>query len=290
MGERVTDVPAPPPRPAEAHKGTFGTVIIGGGSPMMIGAPALAATAALRTGCGLCKIMTWPDLLPHCLTIEPSATGLAVPYVDDPRALEKAYRENVDERTVIAMGPGMSMRAAIPKGIIYALEREAPVVLDADALNNLALAGRHQPQVGCPLVMTPHPGEYRRLAASVGIEHDPTEERDRPAAATALAERFRAVVVLKGHRTVVADGERQYINTTGNPALATAGSGDVLTGMIASLMAQGMGRFEASVLAVYVHGLAADLWAEQNGPCGLTARDLAGLIPRALHQHRTASS
>jgi NAD(P)H-hydrate epimerase len=279
--------PPVPDRPADSHKGTYGTVVVIGGQPHMIGAPALAATAALRTGAGLCKIMTHPEALPHCLTIEPSATGLPTPYLDDEQAVRRSF-EQLKPLTVLAVGPGMIESPMGHRGIGIILKHKFTTVLDAGGLNNLAAVADRFPQQHCPLVLTPHPGEFARLARAVGIKQDATDPKDRPAAAVALAQHFGAIVVLKGHHTIVSDGQQHYVNQTGNPALATAGSGDILTGVIASLIAQGMGLFDAAVLGVYLHGLAADLWAADNGPVGMTARDLANLIPAAIKQHREA--
>jgi NAD(P)H-hydrate epimerase len=285
-------IPAPPERPTDAHKGTFGTVVVIGGSENMIGAPALAATAALRSGCGLARIMTWPELLPHCLTIEPSATGMAVPSYDDPNELRRAIAE-LSGRTVLAVGPGMSVHQAVRRGVELILQqKDYPVVLDADGLNNLAEVADRCKKPACPLVMTPHPGEFKRLARPLGIEHDPADPEQRPTAAAALAERCGAVVVLKGRHTVISDGSRHTIKTTGNPALATAGSGDILTGALAALLAQGLGLYDAAVLAVYLHGLAADLWLADHDhhPAGMMARDLAHYLPRALARHGRATA
>lgn len=284
MSNPAAAIPPCPSRPDDAHKGTFGTVVVVGGSPTMIGAPALAATAALRGGAGLVKIAADPDILPFCLTIEPSATGLVLPRRDDGPAMDQFMRQ-LDERTVLAIGPGMGV-GADPQSLLKLLLRLGrPVVLDADGLNNLSLLPGFEHVARCPLVMTPHPGEFRRLAAPLNIPHDPTDASQRPAAAEALAKACRCVAVLKGRHTVVSDGRRHYVNDTGNPALATAGSGDVLTGLVASLTAQGMTPFDAAVLGVYLHGLAADLWSSDHGPTGLTARDLASLLPRAMRRH-----
>ena len=163
------------------------------------------------------------------------------------------------------------------------------MVLDADGLNLLAASGRilgTQNPRPKDLVLTPHPGEFARLAAPLGIPQRPRSDRDRGSAAAALARAHGAVVVLKGRGTAVSDGDRLYMNTTGNPAMATAGSGDVLTGLIAALLAQGLGGFEAAVLGTYLHGFAGDLWEQEHGPSGLTARDLAALLPAAVHRHR----
>jgi ADP-dependent NAD(P)H-hydrate dehydratase len=276
----AVNVAPAPPRPADAHKGTFGTVVVIGGSPTMIGAPAMAATAAFRAGAGLVKIMAPPQILPHCLTIEPSATGI----YPDLRSL--ADLMNQKERLVLAVGPGMGTGDEERQAIDSILKLSRPVVLDADGLNNLAALGDRVGAADSPLVLTPHPGEYRRLASAAGLEFDPTDASQRPLAAAALAQRYNAIVVLKGHRTIVSDGSRNFINTTGNAALAAAGSGDILTGLIAGFIAQEMTAMDAGVLGVYIHGLAADLWAREFGPAGLLARELAGLIPQALEAHR----
>jgi len=260
-----------------------------GGSATMIGAPALCAGAALRTGCGLAKIMTWPELIPHVLTIEPSATGLEIPYLDSDAEVERFVAQLADH-TVLAVGPGMSQREQAVRGVEVILQHDRPTVLDADGLNNLAKLGDRIDKPACPLVMTPHPGEFARLAAASGIDADPIDPDRRPEAAARLAARYGAVVVLKGRHTIVSDGDRCCVNQTGNPALATAGSGDILTGIISSLMAQGLDRFDAAILGAHLHGLAADIWAEQFGPVGMMARDLAELIPEAMHRYREAST
>lgn len=283
----ITRVPPPPPRPDDAHKGTFGTVMIVGGCDTMMGAPALCATGALRSGAGLVKVAVPAAVLPVTLGIEPGATGviLSEDTADSLHSLDQADR---DGRAVLAIGPGMGRSKHAAELLTSLLTGTRPIVLDADGLNLLAATGEARPQPGPPLVMTPHPGEYRRLAQPLGITPDPTDPATRPAAAAQLAAAHRCVVVLKGQHSVVSDGRQVYVNHTGNPALATAGSGDVLTGVIASLIGQGMAPFDAAVLGVHLHGLAADLWAKQHGTSGLTARDLADLLPDAFQQHRRA--
>ncbi len=279
-------VPPPPARPDDAHKGTFGTVGILGGSPTMLGAPALAATAALRSGCGLVRILTDADLLPHCIGIEPSATGMALP---EPASDADAFRRfvrSLDERLVLAVGPGMGQGDLPRQRLREVLTRPLRTVVDADGLNNLSEQPELASEAQGSLVLTPHPGEFRRLASPWGIDRSATDPDQRPDAAAALANALGAVVALKGRGTVVSDGARCSVNTTGNPALSTAGTGDVLTGMIASFIAQGLAPFDATVLAVHLHGHAADRWAERHGRAGLTARDLAGLLPLAIEDHR----
>lgn len=278
-------IPAFPDRPIDAHKGTFGTVLSVGGSAGMIGAPTLVATAALRIGAGLVRIACARELVPFCLTIEPCATGIEL--IGDADAMTLAIERACDEKSVLAIGPGMGV-GPVQQALVESLLRlDRPAVLDADGLNNLSRIADATVVPRCPLVMTPHPGEFARLAQAARVRADPTDPQQRVEAATGLAKAFGAVVVLKGWQTVVSDGERSYINQTGNPALATAGSGDVLTGAIGGLLAQGMAIFDAAVLGVYLHGLAADLWMASNGTAGLRASDLAAHLPLAIRQHST---
>ena len=303
----MTTPPPCPPRPVDAHKGIFGTVIVIGGCATMIGAPALCASAALRAGVGLVKVATCGTILPTVLGIEPGATGVILgPDVDDNlRQLDEA---DLHCQAVLAVGPGLGQSPLAGQLVDRLLRGTRRVVLDADGLNLLAKSGRPRPAIntesgagakknvqgavsgvsGTPggVVMTPHPGEYGRLARPLGINVDPVDPATRSDAALQLARAHQAIVVLKGCRSLVSDGQRVYENTTGNPALATAGSGDILTGVIAALMAGGMASFDASVLGVYLHGWAADLWADRHGVSGMTARDLAALIPDAFDQHR----
>lgn len=284
----VRRIPDAPPRPADAHKGDFGTVVVVGGCATMIGAPALCASAAFRAGAGLVKVVTPPEVLPFVLTLEPSATG--VPLADSAAAtLAGIDAADPARRAVLAVGPGLG-RASIARDLLLALlARPGAMVLDADGLNLLAQAGPPCADLrppASPLILTPHPGEFARLARPARIDLSATDPRERPLAAAALARAHHAVVLLKGQHTVVSDGQRVFTNATGNPALATAGSGDVLTGLLAALIAQGLEPFDAACLAAHLHGLAADLWTARHGPSGLTARDLAALLPDAFARHR----
>jgi NAD(P)H-hydrate epimerase len=277
---QVHETPACPARSDDAHKGTFGTVIVVGGCPTMIGAPALCAVAAFRGGAGLVKIATDAVLLATMIAIEPSVTGIILS--SDPNLVES----DPEGRAVLAVGPGMGRSKYAAEITLRMLQGKRRMVLDADGLNLLAATGKARPPSECELILTPHPGEFDRLAKPMGITDSATDPATRPLAAAKLAQVQRAVVVLKGRRTVVSDGRRVYENQTGNPALATAGSGDVLTGLIASLVAQGMALFDAAALGTHLHGLAADLWAEQFGRSGLTAQDLAAMLPEAFERKR----
>ncbi|MEM1355461.1 MAG: NAD(P)H-hydrate dehydratase [Planctomycetota bacterium] len=278
MMQQRTSIPTPPQRPEDGHKGSFGTVVVLGGSPTMIGAPALCARSAFRSGAGLVKIHASPDLLPHILTLMPSATGLAADKVS-------ATFLAVEPRAVLAAGPGWGVSETTGAVLDQVLGLPNRMVLDADGLN--LLADRLGPKSGrlreADLILTPHPGEYRRLARPLGIKLDPTHPDQRIEAAGQLAQRLGAVVVLKGYQSVIADGRNYAVNRTGNPALATAGSGDVLTGLVAGLIAQGISVFDSAVLGAHVHGLAADRWAGDRGrPAGMLASELADLIPEAM--------
>ena len=278
--------PAPPARPDDAHKGTFGTVIVVGGSATMIGAPALCARAALRSGSGLVKIATTPDVLPYALTIKPSATGVLLDGDEEDwrSAIEAA---DPDSKAVLAVGPGMGLAIGGGRKVLSLLRGERTMVLDADGLTLFARTGRSRPRSHADLILTPHPGEFARLAKPLGITDSPTDPATRPQAAAKLAQAHRCVVLLKGQHTVVTNGQKVFINQTGNPALATAGTGDVLTGLIASLIGQGLPAFDAAVLGAHLHGQAADQWAKRHGRSGLLAHDLANILPRVFQRYRS---
>ncbi len=277
----ITELPRLPGRPSDSHKGTYGTAIVIGGSSTMPGAPAICARAALRAGVGLVKVAAYPQVLSTIIAIEPGATGIELVGELDNKlaAIDRADR---DKRGVLAVGPGMGTTPEAQSMVLALLQGSRTMVLDADGLNVLAASNRRHTDKGCPLVLTPHPGEFKRLAEPLRLHANPTDAGARIDAAAALAQAHHAVVVLKGRQTVVSDGACVYINTTGNPSLATAGSGDVLTGVIAALIAQGMTLINAAVMGVYLHGLAADHWAASHGRAGLLARDLADQLPDVM--------
>ncbi|MBL8755040.1 MAG: NAD(P)H-hydrate dehydratase [Planctomycetes bacterium] len=264
--KRVRGLPSLPVRPRDAHKGTFGTVLVVAGSRGMLGAAVLCATAALRGGAGLVRVMVPAALQPFVGVAVPCATSLP----RSPAALRAALA-NAD---AVVVGPGLGTAAATRAAVRAVLRHaDVPVVLDADALNVLSpLRGPLRSRA--PLVITPHPGEAARLLGCDAA----TVQRDRAAAAAALCARSGAVVVLKGAGTRVADGVREFVNATGNPGMATGGSGDVLAGLLAALLAQGMAPFDAARLAVHVHGRAGDRVARRLGERGLLASDLPAAI------------
>jgi len=264
----------------------------------MIGGPALAAIAALRAGAGLARLVTPAPILDAALTIAPSATGRALP-VDDAGALvPHLAAEALDAALVgcscVAIGPGLGVSAGSAALALRSMgQTDRPVVVDADAINALAQTPDFARDCRAPAVWTPHPGEFGRLAGSLGIDADAAgESAERRVAAEALAQRLGAVVVLKGAGTVVTDGLRSWVEHTADAAMATAGTGDVLTGVIAGLVAQwarpgardaALDLYDCARLGVAAHARAAAIWrAERRAPFGLVAMELADLIPAAL--------
>ncbi|MDI1289744.1 MAG: NAD(P)H-hydrate dehydratase, partial [bacterium] len=238
-----------PPRPIAGHKGTFGTVLIIGGcataASRMVGAPALAALAAMgafRAGAGLVKVLSPASILDAAITIVPSATGIALP-VDErgwpaiPSAIEVLDRQFASCSACL-IGPGMGTEGVAPLVLRVIQQEDAPLVIDADALNVLASIPDLWRDFRAASILTPHPGEFRRLAEAFKINHDPTDPVQRPRAAAALAQRLGCIVVLKGAGTVVSDGLKAWVCDRGSPSLATAGTGDVLGGLLVGLLAQ----------------------------------------------------
>ncbi|MBC9905546.1 NAD(P)H-hydrate dehydratase [Achromobacter xylosoxidans] len=254
------------PRGRDTHKGSFGTVGVVGGGPGMTGAALLAARAALKTGAGKVLVGFAQDAAP--LACDPQQPELMLR--DARSLLEEDWGVTA---WVAGCGIGTGALAANALSELFVLRRAAPLVLDADGLNLLA-RGDIQPNWGeGTVVLTPHPAEAGRL---LGVDTAEVQA-DRPAAARKLALRYRAWIVLKGAGTVVSspDGDLR-VNTSGNPGLATAGTGDVLAGMLGSLIAQKLPLDQAVAGAVWLHGAAADaLVAQGVGPIGLTAGELA---------------
>ncbi len=281
--ETVTHIPRLKPRNRDAHKGDFGRVCIVAGSLGMSGAAALTARSTLRAGAGLARVAVPRSILPIVATIEPCCTTIPLDEDKDGRIASGAVNavlEAASQNDVIAAGPGLGVARGC-KAVIGALIATPALrmVLDADGLNNLAAIKDWPGAVKASLVLTPHPGEMARLWKSVFRQPVPN---DRISAAQRLAAKTSAVVILKGHGTVVADAARVYVNTTGNPGMATGGSGDVLIGVIAALWGQGMEPFDAAVLGTYVHGLAGDIAARDRGEVSLIATDIIEALPKAF--------
>jgi ADP-dependent NAD(P)H-hydrate dehydratase len=273
-------LPQLPPRKPDAHKGDFGTALIVGGSRGMSGAVVLAGMAALRGGAGLIRLAVPVVCQEIIAAFEPSY--MTVPLANDPagrislNALPKII-EHAKAASVLSLGPGLGRSDELNE-LVARLYREIekPMVVDADALNALSAQPEILAKPGGPRVLTPHPGEFARL---VGKKLDGQERQE---AAIELAARCGVVILLKGHQTLITDDKRQAINTTGNPGMATGGSGDVLTGLITALLCQHLEPFAAAQLGAHLHGLAGDLAAKQLGEVSLIARDLIEFLPEAF--------
>ncbi len=285
----MSDLPRLPARKAESHKGDFGHTLIVGGSRGMAGAVAMAGVAALRSGAGLVRLAV-PEVCQDIVAaIEPSYMTAGLPADEAGRFASEALGDVLSlavEATAMAVGPGMGRSPELDAlvGRLYC-ELAIPVVFDADALNALAEAPDVLAKPGGPRIITPHPGEFARL---VGGKVSSVEERCEQA--VELAARCGIVVVLKGHETLVTDGEAQSLNATGNPGMATGGSGDVLTGVITALVCQGLAPLDAARLGVYVHGLAGDLAAAELGQVSLMGSDLLQYLPMAFQKLEDGSA
>jgi len=271
----IRTIPKLKRRAKDAHKGTFGKVCIVAGSEGMSGAAALAGRAALRGGAGLVRVAVPKSVLPIVASIEPSFTTIGLVEDSSGRISTKAINTILNaagENDCLAFGPGVGTGNALRLVLQALLGQEGlRLLIDADGLNNLAGIKNWHSKTKAELLLTPHPGEMKRLWSSLFREPLPSDRRQQ---AGHLARQTDTVVALKGAGTVITDGRKAYINKTGNPGMATAGSGDVLTGVIAALMAQGLSNFDAAVLGVYIHGLAGDIAAKKTGPVSLIATDI----------------
>ncbi len=269
-----------PARPADGHKGTFGKVCLLGGSVGYTGAPVLCAGAAVRSGCGLVYLgvpeCVWQIAAAKCLCAMP----FPLPEKDGALALsgEADFRRRAEGCDAVAIGCGMGRSADSDALTRRLLTLSQPLVLDADGIN--ALSG-HIDTLSCrrglTTVLTPHDGELARIGG------DMTAPRESSAAA--FAAQHGVCLVRKGHRTVIAapDG-RLAVNTTGSDGMAKGGSGDVLTGLLTGLLAQGVEPFAACCCAVWLHGRAGDLAAEEKGHRGMTPADMIEKLPYALKE------
>lgn len=293
--EQPADLPLPrlPPRKPASHKGSFGRCLLIGGSRDMSGAISLAGMAALRAGAGLVRLAV-PGV---CQAIvaghEPSY--MTVPLASDnhgriqidfhgndpPQSGEVKLGKLLDWPTTVGCGPGLGRSDSLDEWVVWLYRHlPRPAVFDADGLNALSARSAALAAHQGPRVLTPHPGEFGRL-----LGKSPREVlADRETLAAEFAAHTGAIVVVKGHRTLITDGSRLVANRSGNPGLATGGSGDVLTGVITALLGQGLDPFDAARLGVYLHGLAGDLAAADLGQVSMMASDLLHYLPGAFQQ------
>ena len=270
-------------RPKNSHKGDFGHIFILAGSRGLTGAAALCSNAALRSGAGLVTLGIPGSLksimsrkLTEVMTLSLAETK------DETLSLkaEQGILKKANSSDVTVIGPGLSQNTETRKLIRKLVVKiEKPMVLDADALNAISEKIEILEKIKTKYIVTPHPGEMARLI-NKSLNYI---KNNRLIVAKKFSRDYNAVVVLKGAGTIVAEpGGKYYINTTGNPGMATAGSGDVLAGIIAGFLGQGLNEFDAARSGVYIHGLAGDIAAEDKGEVGLIAGDILEKIPYAI--------
>lgn len=273
------DVPRLPKRPADSNKGLFGSVLIVAGGRGMAGAAGLAGAACLRSGAGKVRIASPAEVQPTVASFEPSY--MTHPLADDDGLIDfPACRADLErllaESTVLAFGPGLGRSKKLDALVRWVVEDVGiPTVIDADALNSLAEQIDLLDRARRPLILTPHPGEFARLTGRTIAEIQAARE----ALSVGFARRFpHVVLILKGAGSVVTDGERLGVNATGNPGMAKGGSGDVLTGVVAALLAQKLDPFAAARLGAHAHGFAGDIAKDQNGELGMIPGDIVDAL------------
>lgn len=292
-------LPALPPRPSDGHKGTFGSVCVIGGQRsedgvVMLGAPTLTANAAMRSGCGKVLLALPQPILQSGLTIAPCSTGIELPVDEVGRIIPSAAIEAIDTHAsgcrCLAIGPGFGSGWAQQQIISTCISKDdRPVILDADGLNALSQLNSGQLELKAPTLLTPHPGEFKRLAIAMEIDVDKLNETE---SAEAIAQAYGCIVILKSASTIVTDGVKTLKHDEGSVVLATGGSGDVLTGIIAGILVQfGIDcishLFDAAVLGVHIHAMAGESFAAKHGNTGMLATDLLERIPNAIDTLRT---
>ena len=266
-----------PQRPVDGHKGTFGKILLLCGSRGYTGAAALAAMGALRTGAGLVYLG-----VPECI-YDIEAVKLTepviIPVADDGITYAPIAADQIlsllQGKDAVLIGPGIGQSQGSEAVVRTVLETfEGPVVLDADGINVMAAHKDILRERTGPTILTPHDGEFRRFGGVLS--------QDRAESASNLARDLNGIVLLKGHRTVITDGYCTYINSTGNPGMATGGSGDVLAGVIVSLLGQGVPALEAAACGAWLHGAAGDICASEIGQYGMLPSDMVNVLPRLL--------
>ena len=266
-----------PDRDPNGHKGDFGKILLLCGSRGFTGAAALAAMGALRCGAGLVYLGV-PESI-YAIEAVKLTEPVVFPLAEENGILSRAAVKQIYSRLrdidAVLMGPGMGWNAGTFSVVTTVLrEFNGPVVLDADGINVLSghidiLRGRTS-----PTILTPHEGEFRRLGGVI--------QEDRTSSAVQFAKETNTILLLKGHRTIITDGETCYRNTTGNPGMAVGGSGDVLAGMITALLGQGISPLEAAACGAWLHGAAGDICDSEIGQYGMLPTDMLQVLPRLL--------
>ena len=266
-----------PDREKTAHKGNFGKILLLCGSRGYTGAAYLSAMGALRAGAGL-VFLGVPESI-YAIEAVKLNEAIVFPLPDRDGMLHEAAMEEIEKRLpgmdAVLIGCGLGQSQGTGEVVLRLLEQaRCPVVLDADGINLISghrhvLRGR-----AAPTILTPHGGEFARLGYSIG--------ESRMEAAMQAARELNCVMVLKGHESCITDGERQYINPTGNPGMAVGGSGDLLSGILVSLLGQGLAPLEAAACACWLHGAAGDRCAASLGQYGMLPSDMLEVLPRLM--------
>jgi NAD(P)H-hydrate epimerase len=267
-------------RKKDTHKGDYGHLFIIGGSPGLTGAVCLAGISALRSGCGLVTIGI-PETLNHIIEIKlTEVMSLPLPETEEhfisEKAVDKVLKFINEKIDAVLIGPGISLNSETKKFVNKIItEIDKKLIIDADALKIISENIDILKKLKVKPVLTPHPGEMKYLT-SFEISYI---QKNRKEIAEKFAREYNVVLVLKGYRTVVTDGKNTYINLTGNPGMATAGSGDVLAGIIGSFLAQGEDEFISAKYGVLIHGLAGDIAVKEKGEISLIASDIIEKLP-----------
>lgn len=315
--KRIRSIPRLRPRHADAHKGDFGRVLIVGGSRGMIGAPAIVALSALRSGAGLVTLAVPETIQPFAVTLCPCATSIPLPETStgqiDPLPARQLLKHqglldaegDGNPPDVLIIGPGVGLGSTEYAKQFWELINSfrngplVPAVIDADALNLIRRSSSESRagwdnQYHFRTVITPHPGELARMHGVTTREIQADREGYAARTAREMSSQrqeadYTVVVVLKGANTVVTDGSSIYTNRTGNPGMATGGSGDVLAGMIGALIGQGMSTLDAAIAGANLHGLAGDIAAKKVGQVSLIATDIIDALPQTFMKKNPAS-
>lgn len=272
-------------RPKTSHKGDFGRVFILAGSRGLSGACFLTSMAALRSGAGLVTVGVPRSLVPALSRRLTEAMMTALPETKQETLSRSAFssiRRYLTTQDVLALGPGMSLnsetQAVIRRTVLHSTK---PMVIDADGLNAFEGKSHLFRKLKVPAILTPHAGEFVRIFG----KPIPQGDQERRKRVLQAAKNYRVVVVLKGHHTVVASPDGKiYVNQTGNPGMATGGSGDILTGVIAAMLGQKARPFQGACFGVFIHGLAGDLARKEKGEISLVAGDILNALPLAFQK------
>ena len=273
-----------PYRKPDGHKGDFGKVFVLAGSTGLTGAAALAARSALRAGCGLAKVGSPKTVLPIIAGAVVEATGMPLPDVGKKGALALRglgqVREAIKEHDAVIIGPGLGQHhetVELVRRLMVSIDK--PAIVDADGVNALAGHADLLLETKAPTVLTPHQGEFKRLS---GVSA-PEDIHERIKVAREFSTKYKVILVLKGSPTIIADEDGGcWVNQTGNDGMATGGSGDVLSGLIGSFMAQGMEPLDAALCGVYAHGLAGDIAASELTERSVIAGDMVEYLPKVF--------